>query len=217
MDRGAHNPDAVRVGVRNRKRILSAATALFARTGYRGTTIDSIAAEVGVPRANVYYYFSSKEQIYRTIIDDLIAGWDATLQHIREDADPATALTAYVEAKLEHARRNGPEARLFAIEILGGAPFLSNTDRRHMRTATREAVAIVEGWVRAGRLKPVDPRHLFIMLWSATQFYSDFSILAADALEVSTLKLRNYADAASAIVAVVLGGLLPDTPPAARE
>ena len=214
-ERGAAEPGEIRAGARNRRRILQAATAQFARTGYSGTTIDSIAAGAGVPRANVYYYFASKAEIYRAIVDDLIAGWDDALGHIRQDAAPADALTAYVRAKLEHARRNGAESRLFALEILGGAPFLRKADREHMRQATRGAAAIVDHWVKEGRLKSVDPRHLFILLWSATQFYADFSILAADALEVSRLTQRDFEDAAQAIVAIVLRGLVPDHEPGA--
>ncbi|MCY1382068.1 hypothetical protein D9M69_700500 [compost metagenome] len=55
---------------------------------------------------------------------------------------------------------------------------------------------------------PVDARHLFILLWSATQFYVEFEALACDALDVSELKEADYADAAKTIAGTILRGLL---------
>ena len=203
------NGDEPRIGVRNRSRILRAATIQFAQRGFEGTTMDGIASEAKLPRANVYYYFASKQEIYRAILENLISAWDAALDCITPDAEPEAALALYIVAKLQHARRNAVQSRLFALEILGGAPFLSGADREYMRNSTRRGTAVVEGWIAAGKIRPVDPRHLFILLWSATQFYADFAILASDALDRTRLTRQDYAVAADTITSIVLGGLAP--------
>lgn len=208
--------DEAKVGVRNRRAILRAATVQFAQRGFEGTTIDGIASEARLPRANVYYYFASKEEIYRAILGNLISAWDAALDCVTADAEPEAALARYVAAKLDHARRHTVESRLFALEILGGAKFLTRADRVHMRSTTQRGTAVVEGWIAAGRLRPINPRHLFILLWSATQFYADFGILAADALGRTHLSARDFAVAAEVIVSVVLHGIQAGDPATLR-
>jgi AcrR family transcriptional regulator len=193
---------------RNERLILKAATVLFSRKGFQGTRTSEIAEAAGLPKANIYYYFSSKEQIYSAVLRHLIAGWDDALQQIRADREPAEALEAYVRAKLNYAWHNKEESRMFATEILAGAPFLSRGDREHMRDVTKERSEIIEQWIRQGKLKPVDPRHLFIILWSSTQFYADFDKLACDALETNRLTAADLEKAAQTIVQTVIHSLL---------
>lgn len=199
-----------RVRQRNIARILKAATTLFSRKGFEGTRIVEIAEAAGLPKANVYYYFASKEEVYDAVIKHLIEEWDAALAHISADAEPRVALEGYVRAKLEHARRHSEESRLFAGEIIGGARFLSRKDRAHMRQVTRDHAGVIEGWIAAGKIKPVDPRHFMIMLWAVTQFYADFEILACDALEQPRLRRTDFDKAAETIVSTLLGSLLLD-------
>jgi AcrR family transcriptional regulator len=205
---GAGLSPEVKIRERNERQILEAATVLFSRKGFQGTRTSEIAEAAGLPKANVYYYFSSKEQIYSAVIRHLIAGWDDALQQIRADREPAEALEAYVRAKLNYAWHNKEESRMFATEILAGAPFLSRRDREHMRDVTKERSEIIELWIRQGKLKPVDPRHLFIILWSSTQFYADFDKLACDALETNRLTAADLEKAAQTIVQTVIHSLL---------
>jgi len=203
----AGNGGEGRIRTRNERRILKAATIVFSRKGFDGTRIAEIAKQAGLPKANVYYYFASKEEIYAAAIGHLIEGWDDALKHIAMDRDPIESLEAYVRAKLDYSRRNAEESRMFAAEILRGARFLSRKDRSHMRLATKRHAEVIEHWIASGKMRPVDPRHLFIMLWSSTQFYADFEPLVCDALEVRRLAGRDYEAAARTIVQTVLYGL----------
>ncbi|MDR3474959.1 MAG: TetR family transcriptional regulator C-terminal domain-containing protein [Devosia sp.] len=198
-----------RIRARNVRKILKAATSIFSRKGFDGTRIAEIAELAGLPKANVYYYFASKEEIYEAVIESLIRGWDDALKHISPDREPGDSLEAYVRAKLDYSRRNAEESRVFANEILGGARFFKRKDRLHMRLVTKTHSATVEKWIADGKIRPVDPRHLFIMLWSSTQFYADFETLACDALDSPRLRLADYEAAAHTIVETVLRGLLP--------
>lgn len=197
-----------RIRERNMRLIIKAGVEIFARKGFDGTRIIEIAEQSGLPKANVYYYFSSKEEIYTAIIAHLIASWDDALKHITADREPSDAFRAYIRAKLEYTRKNIAESRLFASEIIQGARFLKKKDRQHMQKVTDERVKVIEGWIAAGKMVPVDARHLFIMLWAATQFYADFEPLACDALGRSRLKAEDYDDAAKTITETVLRGII---------
>ena len=103
------SPVEERIRARNVRAILKAATTIFARRGFDGTRIAEIAELSELPKANIYYYFTSKEAIYSSVIEHLIDGWDDALSHISPEREPREAISAYVEAKLEHARRNPEE------------------------------------------------------------------------------------------------------------
>lgn len=208
MARKARDPEE-RIRERNIRLIIKAGIDVFARKGFDGTRIAEIAETSGLPKANVYYYFSSKEEIYTAIIGHLLASWDNALRYISPDREPAEAFKLYIKAKLDYTRKNMAESRLFASEIIQGARFLTKKDREHIRKVTDNHVAVVEGWIAAGKMLPVDPRHLFIMLWAATQFYSDFEPVAIDALNKQRLKAEDYDKAATTIAETILRGILP--------
>jgi TetR/AcrR family transcriptional regulator len=157
-------------------------------------------------KANVYYYFPSKEDIYKALIGRLLAGWDNALKELRADREPAASLAGYIRAKLEYSRQFSGESRLFANEILRGGRFLNRAHREHMRAMTRDKAAVFESWIAAGKMAPVSVRHVFIMLWGATQFYADFEVLACDALAVNRITKKDFDEAAAAITEIVLRG-----------
>ncbi|WP_313029403.1 TetR/AcrR family transcriptional regulator [Brucella pseudogrignonensis] len=196
------------IRARNVLKILTAAVEIFSRKGLDGARIVEIAKASGLPKGNVYYYFSSKEEIYNAAIDRLIHSWDDAFRHISAEREPAEAIEAYVGAKLNHAWENAAETRLFANEILQGAEHLSIDAREHMRRVTSEKADVIDAWAAAGKIVPVDARHLFILLWSATQFYVEFEALACDALDVSQLEEGDYAKAAKTITETILRGLI---------
>ena len=208
--------DAPEPGIRarNKERILNAAVDLFADKGFHGTHVKEIAQASGLPKTNVYYYFPTKESIYTAVIERLIEGWDRAFEHIETDREPREAIAAYIRAKLEYSRLHAAESRFFANEILRGAKFLERRQRQHIRDVTTQRARVVEEWIRQGRMAPVDPRHFFIMLWSATQFYADFGTLAADVLEKRRLTRKDFDSAAETMTRVILDGCCtPPRPP----
>src|SRR5262249_28843864 len=87
-----------------------------------------------------------------------------------------------------------------------GGRFLSRAVRRHMHAATAEKAKVFESWMNAGLMDPVDPVHLFILLWGATQFYADFGVMAQNGLGVQRLTRAHFAAAANTIAQIVLNG-----------
>jgi TetR/AcrR family transcriptional regulator len=163
-----------RIQLRNRKRILDAALDVFSQHGYRGATLDQIAAEAGLSKPNILYYFDGKEDIHVTLLNKLMDAWLDPLRHIDPQGDPVEEILRYVHRKLEMSREFPRESRLFANEVLQGAPRM----RPHLETGLKELVddsaRVIEDWIAQGRLAPVDPRHLIFSIWATTQHYADF-------------------------------------------
>lgn len=163
-----------RIQLRNRKRILDAALEVFSRHGFRGATLDQIATEAGLSKPNILYYFSGKEEIHVTLLNQLMEAWLDPLAHVDPNGDPVEEILAYVYRKLDMARTYPRESRLFANEILQGAPRM----RPHLETALKplfdKECALIQTWIDAGKLAPMDPRHLIVSIWATTQHYADF-------------------------------------------
>ena len=195
-----------RIAAGNKKAILEAAIGVFTGKGYDGASIAEIAKKSGLPKANVYYYFGSKEAIYRTIIGDLISEWDRALGQLTPEREPADAIAGYIRAKLDFSRRHAAQSRMFANEAVHGGRFIARKDRAHMLAVTLEKARVFEAWAAAGKMEPVDPIHLFILLWASTQYYADFDVLAKSHLQKSRLGGEDFDRAAEAITAIVLKG-----------
>ena len=165
-----------RIQTENRAKIAAAALEIFAAEGFRGATVDAIAERAGMSKPNLLYYFVSKEAIYRTVLERLLEDWLAPMRELNPDGDPAREIAAYLDRKMEMARDYPQESRLFANEMLRGAPNLSDVFSGELKTLVDEAAATIRGWAEAGKIAPVDPRHLIFAIWSTTQHYADFDV-----------------------------------------
>lgn len=163
-----------RIQRRNREAILEASLEVFAREGYRGATLDQIAREAGLSKPNLLYYFAGKEAVYRELLEGLLETWLGPLRALDPAGEPLDELRGYVRRKLEMARDQPRESRLFAQEILRGAPRIRETLEGPLKTLVDEKAAVLRGWMRAGRLRRTDPRHLIFAVWATTQHYADF-------------------------------------------
>jgi TetR/AcrR family transcriptional regulator len=163
-----------RIQAANEEKILDAALEVFSTWGYRGATVDQIAALAGMTKPNLLYYFRRKEDIYLAVLERTHEMWLEPLEHLDPAGDPATEIAAYVDRKLEMSRDNPKASRLFAMEILQGAPVLGATLSGRLKTLVDEKAAVIQGWIAAGHLAPVDPHHLIFMIWATTQHYADF-------------------------------------------
>jgi TetR/AcrR family transcriptional regulator len=163
-----------RIQLRNRKRILEAALEVFSTHGYRGTTLDQIAAEAGLSKPNILYYFEGKEEIHVTLLNQLLDAWLAPLRAIDPAGDPLDEILTYVRRKLEMSRDLPRESRLFANEILQGAPRMGPHLESVLKPLVDQTAVVIEGWIARGQLTPVDPRHLLFSIWATTQHYADF-------------------------------------------
>jgi TetR/AcrR family transcriptional regulator len=157
----------------NERAILGAAEAVFAERGFGGATMAAIAALAGVPKPNVHYYFPTKERLYRAVVEQVLTAWLDAAHSFDTSDDPAEALTAYIGAKMDLAREMPLSSRIWASEIMRGAPviqdFLDTTLTQWVRSRER----VVRKWIAQGKIKPIEPKFLFYMIWATTQHYAN--------------------------------------------
>lgn len=175
MEPAAARPPS-RIQRRNRKAILAAALELFSREGFRGATLDQIAAAAGLSKPNLLYYYTSKEAIHAALLAELLDLWLDPLRHLSAEGDPVEEILAYVRRKLEMSRDYPRESRLFANEVLQGAPRAAPVLAGELRDLVEDKAQVIAGWVAAGRIAPVHPKHLIFSIWALTQHYADFDV-----------------------------------------
>lgn len=163
-----------RIQEKNRAMILEAALDVFSQHGFRGATLDQIAKAAGLSKPNVLYYFASKEAIHGELLAGLMDTWLEPLRALDDNGDPVGELLDYVERKLEMSRDMPRESRLFAGEVLQGAPRFGAFVTGPLKTLVDEKAALIRSWVEAGRIARVDPYHLIFAIWATTQHYADF-------------------------------------------
>ena len=190
----------------NEERILGAGERVFARAGLQGATMAAIAEEAGLPKANVHYYFGSKVDLYRAVLARTLHDWLVPLDALVPEADPATALAGYIRAKMAMSAQRPDASRVFANELLHGAAEVGELMRGELRTMVRRKAAVVDGWIAAGRMAPVDSTHLFFTIWAATQTYADFDVQVRAVLGRETLSARDHVRATEHVVSLVLRG-----------
>lgn len=165
-----------RIQQKNRDLILEGALTAFSLHGFRGATVDQIAEAAGLSKPNVLYYFATKDDIHKTLLTTLLDMWLAPMIRIDPQGEPLEEVLGYVHAKLDMSQRFPRESRLFAYEILQGAPHLTEILGGSLRELVDTTAATLRGWMDAGRLVPVDPHHLIFSIWALTQHYADFDV-----------------------------------------
>ncbi len=198
-----------RIQTEKRELILEAALEVFAQHGFRGATIDQIADAAGMSKPNLLYYFRSKEDIHVTLMQRLLDTWLAPLRELDDIGDPMTELRGYIRRKLEMARDYPRESRLFANEILQGAPRILPMIEGELKTLVDEKVEIIKGWMQAGKIVRTDPWHLIFSIWATTQHYADFDVQVRAVLGPDRGGEGRFEDAARFLERLFVRGLEP--------
>lgn len=198
-----------RIQTEKREIILEAALEAFSHHGYRGATIDQIAEAAGMSKPNLLYYFRSKEDIHVTLMQRLLETWLAPLKELDDIGDPLAELSAYIRRKLEMARDYPRESRLFANEILQGAPRVMPMIEGELKSLVDEKARIIRGWMAAGRIARTDPYHLIFSIWATTQHYADFDVQVRAVLGPQRGGDGRFEDAARYLEQLFLEGLKP--------
>ncbi|MDX7949903.1 TetR/AcrR family transcriptional regulator [Lichenihabitans sp. Uapishka_5] len=199
-------PSSIRTG--HEDAILAAAEAVFAERGFSGATTAEIAARAGLPKANLHYYFATKAELYRQVLKGVLTAWLSAAEAFEADAPPAEVLGRYIGAKMDLARQRPQGSRIFASEILRGAPEIQDFLETTLRDWVESRGAVVRRWIEAGALKPVEPRTLFFMIWATTQHYADFAHQIATLNGGMALDDAAFAEAKRQVIAILVGGVL---------
>jgi TetR/AcrR family transcriptional regulator len=186
--------------------ILTAAERVFAGAGFGGATMAAIAEASGLPKANLHYYFGSKQELYRTLLARILKDWLVPTHGITPEADPRTAIERYIRDKMALSALRPHASKVFANELLHGAPVVKGLLATELRELVRAKAAVIDGWVAAGRMAPVDSVHLFFTIWAATQTYADFDVQVCAVLNRSELSPKDHDRATEHVVSLLLRG-----------
>jgi TetR/AcrR family transcriptional regulator len=200
---------STRIQLEKRRVILDAALDVFSAHGFRGATVDRIAERAGMSKPNLLYYFASKQAIYVAALEDTLQEWLQPLANLDPAGDPIAEIGHYINAKLEMSRTRPEASKLFANEILHGAPAIRGFLGGPLKALVDDKAAVIAGWIDAGRLNAVDPYHLIFMIWAVTQHYADFEVQIRAVLGGDGHVAHPDAAAGATIARVFFQGLQP--------
>ncbi len=191
--------------------ILDGALNVFSVQGFRGATIDQIAEAAGMSKPNLLYYFSSKEEIHRRLLEDMLDLWLDPLRELDAEGDPIPEIRSYIRRKLEMARDFPRESRLFANEMLQGAPHAVDVLEGELKALVDQKAGAIERWMADGKITRTDPYHLLFSIWATTQHYADFDVQVRAVLGKDRGGEGRFEDAARFLENLFMDGLRPKT------
>jgi TetR/AcrR family transcriptional regulator len=192
---------------KNTEKILLAAEKVFAEQGYAGTSMADIATFAELPRSNLHYYFSTKDELYREVLVNLLNAWELEGACFERYDDPRVVLTSYVLEKMNHSRQRPHGSKLWASEIMRGAPMFRDMLDEHLAVGAKFKEAKIRQWVEEKRIRPIEPSALLYMIWASTQHYADFDYQVSALNGHQPLSDAQFDAAVQTITAVVLRGI----------
>lgn len=213
-------PERERNGARTREAVLDAAEALFAARGYEAASLGEIGAVAGVSRGTPGYFFGSKIELYRAVLERCLEQVRAAVRSGRERVrsrahEPADIVAGVVGEYFEYITANPNFVRLMEWEALGGG--------RHLRevpphvAAAQEAVTALAEELDLGPGHPGEAAQLLLSIIGMSWFplVHSSTVLAAlglDPLEPGFLEQRKRH-----VVSLVLRGLGHPEPAFSQE
>ena len=210
IPRAAKTLRRTRIQEEKEEQILEAALDVFSVSGFRGSTIDQIAEVAGMSKPNLLYYFRTKEAMHRALIDRVLYNWLEPLRAFDAEGDPEAEIRSYIRRKLEMARDFPRESRLFANEMLQGAPHVLDMLKGPLKELVDEKAAVIRTWIKSGKIVHCDPYHLIFSIWSTTQHYADFDVQVRAVLGKEHSGDGRFEDAARFLEQLFISGLRPD-------
>jgi len=194
---------------RKRAAILDAALSCFSQYGLHGTSIEQIAHLADVSKTNLFYYFSNKEELYISVLGNLLELWLKPLRSFTEEQDPVEAIRDYLRVKLEFSRDHPAESRLFCMEVMQGAPLMLTELQQPLHDLVENRIAVIQSWIDQGKLAPVEPYHLIFTLWATTQHYADFRV-QVEAVSGKNLEDPDFfRETLASLETIILNGVRP--------
>lgn len=191
---------------KNKALILNAAKKEFVTFGYKGASIKRIAERAKIPRANIHYYFANKMELYQELLNNIVSIWNSKFDSLNKDDDPETALSAYIRSKVMYSRDEPDASRIFASEIIHGAPVLNGYLSADFKTWVQTKVDVIQYWIKQGLIDDINPYHLLFLIWGATQHYADFNVQVLAALDKNEMNMSDFDAIVDSITSIVLKG-----------
>jgi TetR/AcrR family transcriptional regulator len=191
---------------KNKALIFNAAKEEFVVYGFKGASIKRISERANIPRANIHYYFKDKTDLYQQLLSNIVEVWNKDYDTLTYEQSPKEALTAYIRAKVMHSKNDPYSSRIFASELIHGAPILQEYLNTDFKEWLRKKTSVIEYWVEKGLMDNVDPHHLLFLIWSSTQHYADFNVQVIAALDKDAMNDDDYEDVVRSLTQIILKG-----------
>jgi TetR/AcrR family transcriptional regulator len=187
--------------------ILQAAEKVFAEAGFGGATMQLIADVANLPKANVHYYFSTKEALYRQVVSNIFDIWLKAAESFENASGPAEGIGAYIDAKMEISRTHPAGSKVWASEVMHGAPIIQDYLETALADWTSGRISVINQWIERGLMDPISPRHLLYLIWSSTQHYADFGHQIQTLNNGTSLTDDDWQVAKTAVKQIILKGI----------
>ena len=189
-------------------RILRSAEIIFAAKGFSGASMERIAEISKISKQNLIYYFPNKDLLYKRVLKEILDIWIEKLSLLESDgATPEDVIRGYVREKMQLSRLYPNGSKVFAHEVISGAPVLKDYLLSHLKPQFDRDVELVKSWINKGLIDDIDPEHLFFTIWAATQTYADFSIQMEILLGKTSLDQTDFERAENAVTEFVVRAL----------
>ena len=190
--------------------LLNAALDVFSTYGFNGASLDEIAQLADMHKSNIFYYYENKEALYVEVLTTVLQKWLAPLQALEVELEPAQALANYLMLKIEVSRNQPKASKLFALEIIQGAPHILPILKGPLKKLFKRKAKVIQNWQEQGKIAAgIDPELLILNIWAITQNYADFST-QIEMVMGKTLKNRNtYHKTIEHTIQLMLYGVLP--------
>lgn len=168
----------------------------FANQGFEGTSLNDIAAGVGIRRPSLLHYFPSKDAIYQHILEQALEEWGREIdERPTAGADCWAQIDSILEVSFEFFRRNPEIVRIVRREALTDKGHLDFDLGTALRPYFLRAVRFFEREMEAGRFRHHDARHLVLTGYGALlTYFSDHRMLTGlldeDPFEQTVLQAR---------------------------
>tara|TARA_R110002167_G_scaffold3108_2_gene14970 strand:+ start:4294 stop:4920 length:627 start_codon:yes stop_codon:yes gene_type:complete len=191
---------------KNKAIIFNAAKKEFVTYGFKGASIKRIAERANIARANIHYYFKDKTDLYQQLLSSIIAVWNNDYDTLTADKEPKQVLSDYIRAKVMHAKDDPDASRIFASELIHGAPVLNEYLHSDFKIWLQSKVNVIETWIKQGLIDDVNPHHLLFLIWSSTQHYADFNVQVVAALDKEAMSDDDFDAVVSSLAKIILKG-----------
>ena len=191
---------------KNKALILNAAKKEFVTFGFEGASIKRIAERANIPRANIHYYFANKMELYQELLSNIVSIWNSTFDSLSIEDDPKTALSAYIRSKVMYSRDEPDASRIFASDIIHGAPVLNDYLSTDFKVWVQTKVDVIQYWIKQQLIDDINPYHLLFLIWGATQHYADFNVQVLAAMDKAEMDEQSFDAVVNSITTIVLKG-----------
>lgn len=196
-----------------KKRIIKASISVFVEKGYMGGRIDEIARRAGVNKAMIYYYFDSKEGLYRAIIEMVFEKVSMILSEHLSGIKPDTlhdGIVSFIDRYIDFIYENRIFVRFLLWELARGGDVISDVIRRAIGDQFRELVGVFQHVKDLGKTRPMDPRHVMISVIGMILFYFFASPVVSTLWGEDALSPENIRDRKREVTDFVIHAILPE-------